>query len=359
MKYETYEEIFSAVYGRVIKIGILLISLITMMEIIYYIVYKKTLSFDKNKQYIISNIVIPTAIDLIAYAITLLIYKSKKISLNIKKESFLYLLLVISTNIVIVHGSFAATYCVFIFPIIIASVYGDYKLEKRVFIVSVLCQTFSLLISYLRKTTTESSFLYNIMFSYLLILISNDLSKVFISVEDMKRNLFINAKIKNRNLEEKLHHDGLTNLYNHTKLFEILEKVEKDASENVYIAILDIDFFKNVNDSYGHEFGNVVLKRLSDILLENSSKSVIPARYGGEEFVIVFMNSSKDEVFETLEHIRKTFESQKYREDVEGKITVSAGATKYEKGWKPSKFFEEADKKLYKSKDNGRNQVTI
>jgi diguanylate cyclase (GGDEF)-like protein len=159
--------------------------------------------------------------------------------------------------------------------------------------------------------------------------------------------------------------DGLTGLYNHTFLIEILEKeIKKHEKKSLSIsfAMLDIDFFKKVNDTYGHLFGDKVLKILSDILLNSLSSCDIVGRYGGEEFGIVFINSDKEDLYKSCEKLRKNVEDAIFEiGNDKVKITISIGACFKDniKGLKSDEIIKEADEALYKAKSSGRNRVEI
>ncbi|WP_379135340.1 MASE3 domain-containing protein [Paenibacillus sp. sgz500958] len=153
--------------------------------------------------------------------------------------------------------------------------------------------------------------------------------------------------------------DGLTGLYNHRHIYDTLEQMA--AGRNVQkdcftVLILDIDHFKNINDSYGHLTGDKILKQLSTILKENTRKLDVVGRYGGEEFLIMLENTSIEEGFTVAEYIRQIVESTEFVQGI--RLTLSIGIEEY-KGEKISELLEKADHKLYAAKHGGRNQTTM
>ena len=119
------------------------------------------------------------------------------------------------------------------------------------------------------------------------------------------------------------------------------------------IAVCDIDFFKKVNDTYGHDAGDVILKGIAKILKQNVSKVY---RFGGEEFVIVFKNQDFKICVTKLDNIRQIVEKEIFKfSDKEIKVTISIGVNMVETDKKEA--FKNADEKLYKAKNNGRNRV--
>ncbi len=151
--------------------------------------------------------------------------------------------------------------------------------------------------------------------------------------------------------------DALTRLPNR-RYIDKKVKMELDRlkkyKEDLHIAILDIDHFKKVNDTYGHKTGDLVLRKIANIL-DNSLKSTdFIGRYGGEEFLIILPHTSRKNSSIALERMRKMIEGSKL---IEKKVTVSMGVAKTLTGDDPEKIFKRADKALYKAKNSGRNRV--
>lgn len=153
--------------------------------------------------------------------------------------------------------------------------------------------------------------------------------------------------------------DNLTGMYNRNymqKHIDILTKENKEFN----ISIMDIDHFKSVNDTYGHDFGDVVLKEASRFVKERLGEDDEIYRWGGEEFVIIFVNQELAFIEKKLNKIRE--ELSTYEIEYNGvslKITASFGAAKYEAGSSVEEEIKKADKCLYYSKKNGRNRVSI
>lgn len=129
------------------------------------------------------------------------------------------------------------------------------------------------------------------------------------------------------------------------------------------LALVDIDHFKKVNDSYGHLFGDQVLRGLAKILKANVKGRDTVARLGGEEFALLLPETGVEGARALSERIRMMMELSKIRratknEEISG-ITISIGVATLKEGEDPNIFFDRADKALYASKGNGRNQVTV
>ncbi len=167
-------------------------------------------------------------------------------------------------------------------------------------------------------------------------------------------------KIRNEQLRKLAITDSMTGLYNHRYIIDGLSERIAEAKrykQSLAVAMLDIDYFKKVNDNYGHFFGDFVLVRISTIIEESIRKTDIAGRYGGEEYLIIFTNTDKKSALNTLERIRKSIEKEKWdKKDLV--ITISGGLSEL-KDEDYSKLIKKADNLLYKAKENGRNRNEI
>ena len=127
--------------------------------------------------------------------------------------------------------------------------------------------------------------------------------------------------------------------------------------------MIDIDFFKGVNDKYGHAAGDEVLRTVAGIIKQALRESDIPARYGGEEFAVLLPFTKIEEAKVVGERLRKAVEQAAiviYQDTPEEKninVTISMGLAQFDNNETGEALFERADKALYESKANGRNQV--
>lgn len=172
--------------------------------------------------------------------------------------------------------------------------------------------------------------------------------------------------IKSRDFEQQYRlatTDGLTELYNHRYFQEqIRMQVEqsKRYNNNFSLIIIDIDFFKKFNDTFGHQSGDAVLRQVAQTLKKNVRATDIVCRYGGEEMSIILPNTGKDEALSTAQKICERVANRKFKlaGDKETNVTISLGVSTFPfDGDTASAIIEAADKRLYNAKHNGRNQV--
>ena len=125
--------------------------------------------------------------------------------------------------------------------------------------------------------------------------------------------------------------------------------------------LLDIDHFKNVNDTYGHDCGDIVLRETARVLKEATRESDAICRFGGEEFLIICPDADLNMAMKIGDRVRRTVENNHIRRDgFDGGVTVSVGvALRNGDQESPKDLIKEADQALYAAKDNGRNKVCI
>ena len=157
--------------------------------------------------------------------------------------------------------------------------------------------------------------------------------------------------------------DFTTKLLNKQTTFKQLEEYLKSINEkpeSFTLAMADIDFFKKINDTYGHLAGDEILKQISECLIKNIKGDDIVGRFGGEEFIILLKNTNLDNSKALLEKIRKDIDDLivKYNNFIIDNLNISIGAV-FNQGNNTdlNNLIEKADKALYNVKENGRNQT--
>ena len=157
--------------------------------------------------------------------------------------------------------------------------------------------------------------------------------------------------------------DFTTKLLNKQTTFKQLEEYLKSINEkpeSFTLAMADIDFFKKINDTYGHLAGDEILKKISECLIKNTKGDDIVGRFGGEEFIILLKNTNLDNSKALLEKIRKDIDDLivKYNNFIIDNLNISIGAVfNQDNNTDLNNLIEKADKALYNVKENGRNQT--
>lgn len=164
-------------------------------------------------------------------------------------------------------------------------------------------------------------------------------------------------------LHESAIRDTLTGLYNRRHAMAVMEKeaarAQRDEDYGLALVILDLDYFKDINDEYGHLAGDRVLERLGEIAAERVRASDTLARIGGEEFALILPDTGSEEARQLADEIRESIGRESFRlGDEDLRITLSAGVAT----WQPSMdntsdLLRAADRQLYEAKSSGRNRV--
>jgi len=185
---------------------------------------------------------------------------------------------------------------------------------------------------------------------------NGDIEGLMINIHDVTENAVLE-----KHLKELSYVDGLTGVYNRRtfehRLTEEFTRHKRDDSA-LGIIMFDIDYFKNINDEYGHQFGDVVLQKVAKLCKEKLRTEDFLARYGGEEFVCLLINQNIEQAHLVAERLREAIAEHPISDgDTSAKITISLGIA-------DSKFYDTADEllksaddALYKAKNNGRNQT--
>ncbi len=169
---------------------------------------------------------------------------------------------------------------------------------------------------------------------------------------------------RHRALRSFMLYDGLTGLLNHTRTKEQLDiEIARLLRQNysaLTFALIDIDHFKTVNDTYGHPVGDQVIKSLSRLLRQRLRTTDTVGRYGGEEFAIILADTDAQNAIRILNELREDFGKIRHKSELEAfSATFSCGAAVYAPGISGSRLIDAADKALYEAKRSGRNRVVM
>jgi diguanylate cyclase (GGDEF)-like protein len=217
-----------------------------------------------------------------------------------------------------------------------------------------------------RPITGTADYMYQNTSFIPLISSTGEVTHLCLIVYDVTDNAVHKQDLEQANLELAIlsQTDGLTKLFNRTHWEFCLQAEYKRWTRSRHascLVMLDIDHFKNVNDTYGHMVGDEVIKHLSGLIRHHVRETDISGRYGGEEFAILLADTPLENGLVFAERVRKEVEEAvvKYN-DIDLKYTISIGIAEIEPSINTYEaWIECADAALYKSKENGRNRVTL
>jgi len=188
--------------------------------------------------------------------------------------------------------------------------------------------------------------------------ISQEMEELFNELKEKSQTQLAKSEQKYRELARKDMLTGVFNRYAFDLEFEKLISSAKRTSSQFALVFLDLDNFKEVNDTYGHDVGDSLLQEITNRVIKNIRIEDIFARMGGDEFVLVFTNIEKENIKHLVEKAISLFREEWLVDEIQLDVTVSMGISMYpENSSDKLELMKQADKAMYKSKELGRNQV--
>jgi len=228
---------------------------------------------------------------------------------------------------------------------------------KNLLIISVILILISLIISYIISRELKKRY----------ILYQNQISYKSVELEKLNENLEHRVTMRTKELEELTHEleilattDSLTHIHNRYSIMNILNLEihrSRRSKQSLSIIMYDIDYFKDINDTYGHDTGDKVLFELTNVV-KNSLRDIdFLGRYGGEEFLVIMPTTSLESAKEIGERVRKEVEKHNFNNDIN--ITISLGLVQLNDDESRDEIFKRLDNLLYDSKRGGRNRLSF
>lgn len=163
-------------------------------------------------------------------------------------------------------------------------------------------------------------------------------------------------------IQEMAIKDELTGLFNRRYTMEHLGKIREMANRgafNLVVAYADLDHFKQINDTYGHQAGDEVLRAFASTARDMLSGRDFCARFGGEEFLLVLVKTDLDQAKKTADELRRAVSSLRFTSDADLRVTISIGMANFHSGETLDALLARADEALYEAKDSGRNRISV
>jgi diguanylate cyclase len=284
---------------------------------------------------------------------------------NVQSDWLLILMgILYASSIVAMNPSIGIVPAIFIFPILTSVLAFNKKRIAGVYALVLVSFALLYLLSAPLRHTMQPIHIIGILFLY------TGTTVIALSITSSGIELLNNLKhateakqellVKNIIMDTLSKIDALTELYNHKTFHEYLEKLIEQHELNelsLQLAILDIDNFKRINDTYGHWVGDIVLMRVAAIIKETVTPHDFVARYGGEEFVVIFTEKTLEEAYRLSEMIRQRLYVTMHPELDTKAATISIGLQQYVKGKGKEALFKGADACLYAAKRTGKNKT--
>lgn len=340
------------------KIFLIACIFVFVLECIYFLIYKGE---NKNEVFI-QHIVIPTLIDAVSLSLSAYLLNKENISMEKKNWVVSLLMFLLMATLSTIHSSTLPFILLPCITIVATAIFAEYRITITITFLTLI----SIVIGNIRireaYDMSAGVFVSNLFLAILIAIGFCAITNV-INMHTKELLASINDSYhRQKNLSRELKKDPLTGLYNRRSFEESLETEinrVKENGEKAYIAIFDIDHFKNVNDTYGHSNGDVVIKALCKMIKEKSKDYGLAFRYGGEEFVVLFSNIELPKVINVVEDIRTEFRCYYFQFMNKDGLTVSCGIAEYAMGEDAKAWFNRADTSLYKAKEAGRNRTVV
>ncbi len=358
--YEQYSAQYNKLWQeRIVKTNYIAATVIFGFEIAYYFLLTAAGLRDQSSlEYILRFILLPGGVIFITCIISgYIVYKTRRSSMT-KSLLAMLTMVMICTVAASVHNIFATTLCSFFVPLAISVVFGKRRITN---IVGACCVAGELVAMYCASMDLRGRdpyFLLDCMMLFIVFGISWYTTLLLMRNEQEKRHVIDHMQKEKNVLQQKICRDELTGLYNLLGLQLFVDSKiseENRAYEKSSVIFLDIDDFKQVNDTFGHEVGNITLIYISDCIHKHFSQNSCIARYGGDEFVVLLPGVPAKECSALLKHLMKKIEALPITELGNSTVSVSCGIASYDFCAPILDAINLSDQAMYRAKAQGKN----
>ncbi len=316
---------------------------------------------NRGIDYWLSYILLPSSINLVTTLATRAIVFSRMRD-RIKNLAVIFCLVVYCLVTATFHGFFLMTSTTFVLPVAVSVMFDDIHVVRFASIASAAGMILSLFTAglYDATWTIGERWGYTGVTSLIFIMVFHTICCVLIRYGEEKKEVMQHNAMLNEEMRQALKIDSMTGLYNHTEFYKRLDgycRQFRNQKDRLTVAVLDVDHFKRVNDTYGHENGDAVLIQIASALKNNCCQTGHAFRYGGEEFAVIFRHETEKEALELLERVRTAVNTLCFESMPNARIGISCGIYEYMgEAMDAQEIFARADKALYKAKQTGRNK---
>lgn len=355
------EQTYAKWRNTIMKVNIYLVAFAFIMEsIMFFVLREENLVQQPLKEYFKWFLVIPTVVNLINILIGQLVLRYLLKDSKWSNYVPVVQLAIICTVLASIHNIFSITLCFFCFPLFVSAIFGDRKIVRHIAVLNLLLLSITLLYRKfaIYKPENDEYFLAEALVTLAILAATIALSEMMIGFQSEKTHFINEAFFRQIEMQDQLNKDQKTGLYGQTIFINTLKQIVDMRGTSIQLAMIDIDDFKKINDTYGHLKGDQIIQALTGLMKELFQQQHFISRYGGEEFTIIFTGSELQHSVELLNKLRIAFEKRRYN-FMESGVTISIGVAECEDGWTAETLFEAADSAMYTSKMNGKNCVMV
>lgn len=353
---------YHRLHKGVLLLGWILVPVIFVLEIILLITGTQIQGKITNYFVFLLKMFLPTIINFLVMIAATVILNAQKIGLQLKNWCSTFVIFIICSMVAIIHRNMYVAMILPCFALLFSTIFANGILTTVVTICSGIVMSLSLGLVFATQTYSASMIVSYISVALVVFVFCVLISSMMVKNAMNQRALIYGYCSNQEELIDELQVEPMTGLGNRTSLNEclLLHMQKYHNGECIpHLVLMDIDHFKDVNDTYGHNAGDVVIKNLAAIIRKNMKGIRRTFRFGGDEMVLIFGKESLDEIKQIIENIRTEFKSTKYNFHPDHQITISVGCAPFYKGLNQKTWFELADAVMYKSKEGGRDTVSF
>ena len=365
MEFEDYKkELFKRWHSRIQRVCWAMAISTLVLEVAVFVLYLKTDQFDISPAaYFLAWVLLPSLINFSFATIATYAVVSRNMSIKRKNYMVCFCFLVTLAVAAIFHNHFTMVLVFPCFAVLMSAVFSDKRLTLIITLGSFIALIPALYIWVGQNLSLNIvSLIISCVISVLVLAGFYFVARMMIRYNQEQVEFIYDAFTRQQELIEELNIEPMTKLYNKTALNDCLKLyIQKFLNKEFvpHLVLLDIDHFKTVNDVYGHNAGDTVLLRLSELIRSKMGGSRRAFRFGGDEMVLLFGNETLEQIKEIVEELRLAFKNTQYDFNPKDPITLSVGIAAYYKGLTEKSWFELVDSTMYKSKTEGRDKVYI
>ncbi|MCR5829583.1 MAG: GGDEF domain-containing protein [Lachnospiraceae bacterium] len=268
------------------------------------------------------------------------------------------MLLFICVVIQNLHGIYASVLSLPSLAIFISAVFAENRLTYTITVISLVSTLISYFVGH-HLFDENDIYIANYIIASAIVIVAYFCSNLLLRFIYSQLHTVKKGHTNEERLINKMRLDPLTGLYNRGGMDSIMDELinNYDPEHPLYLLMIDIDNFKSVNDTYGHQNGDKVLRTLAQVILDMGRKDIIPCRYGGEEVCVMFKNMDIDDAIKKSNKILSDFRNVRYDFSGDHSIAFSGGFVQYDSHYTKDEWIKKADSRLYFAKHNGKNRI--
>lgn len=364
MSDDSYKNAYDKWRNLLLRANLFLVILVFIVEfIMYFVLLKSSLVFQSTQIYMFDYFIKPSVANFLIIIIghhlsNKLASDSKWIYYIPSTQLALCCMVVAST-----HYTFPVTLDIFCIPLFTTVIFSNSKLTGRI---GILCSVL-LALTLCNRRFSQDDFSKDIYFwaeaivAYFILFGTIYVCNILIKFQEEKTQIIASGYAKQIDMQKRLNKDQKTGLYGATIFTNQLANMVKQSNltnASLALAIIDIDDFKRINDTYGHLKGDQVILRLCELMKNNYKSNTFISRFGGEEFAIIISGNDTKNAADFLDKLRTEFQNQTY-DFMNEILTISIGIAFWKPGWTSTELFENADAAMYDAKNSGKNKTTV